>query len=95
MQKGFASFWLNPTTVSFSSKRKEKNNMYFFTQILFDNDNNVSGKGTSDYSNADAAEQAFHTAIASAISKPETGKIVAMVFDSEGVIKHRRVWVRS
>lgn len=69
--------------------------MYFFTQILFDNDGNVSGKGTTDYTGADAAEQAYHTAIASAIGKPETGKIVAMVFDAEGVIKHRRIWVRN
>lgn len=69
--------------------------MHFFTQILFDTNGNVSGKGTTDYSSADAAEQAFHTAIASAISKPETGKIVAMVFDAEGVLKHRRVWVRG
>lgn len=69
--------------------------MYFFTQILFGNDGNVSGKGTTDYANADAAEQAFHTAIASAISKQEVVKIVAIVFDSDGVIKHRRVWVRG
>lgn len=69
--------------------------MTFFTQILFDADGNVSGKGTTDYATSDAAEQAFHTAIASAISKQEVGKIVAIVFDGDGVIKHRRVWVRS
>lgn len=69
--------------------------MYFFTQILFDNNGNVSGKGTTDYATEDAAEQAFHTAVASAISKPEIGKVIAIVFDSDGVIKHRRVWVRG
>lgn len=69
--------------------------MFFFTQILFDADLYVTGKGTTDYATADEAEQAFHTAIASAISKEETGKIVAIVFDGDGVIKHRRVWKRS
>ena len=69
--------------------------MYFFTQILFDRSGTVTGKGTTDYSGADDAEQAYHTAIASAIAKPEIGKIVAIVFDADGVIKHRRVWVRA
>lgn len=68
--------------------------MYFFTQILFD-DSGVTGKGTTDYAGADAAEQAFHTAVASAISKPEIRKIVAIVFDADGVIKHRRIWERA
>lgn len=68
--------------------------MYFFTQILFDANGAVSAKGTTDYVTADAAEQAFHTAIASAISKPEYGKVIAIVFDADGVIKHRRVWER-
>lgn len=68
--------------------------MHFFTQILFGADNEVVGKGTTEYATADAAEQAFHTAIASAISKAEHSKIIAIVFDNEGVIKHRRVWER-
>lgn len=67
----------------------------FFTQILFDAEGNVVGKGTTDYASADAAEQAFHTAVASAISKADTAKIIAIVFDGDGVIKHRRVWERS
>lgn len=69
--------------------------MSFFTQILFDGNGNVSGKGTTDYTTLDSAEQAFHTAIASAISKPEISKIIAMVFDADGVVKFRRVWVRE
>lgn len=67
----------------------------FFTQILFDVEGNVAAKGTTDYPTADAAEQAFHTAVASAISKPEYAKIIAIVFDADGVIKHRRVWERT
>ena len=69
--------------------------MYFFTQILFNANGDVVGKGTTDYSTQDAAEQAFHTAIASAISKAEHSKIIAIVFDADGVIKHRRVWERN
>lgn len=69
--------------------------MSFFTQFLFDSTGAVSGKGTTDYTSLDAAEQAFHTAISSAISKPEIGKIIAMVFDADGVVKFRRVWVRT
>lgn len=69
--------------------------MTFFTQILFDTNGNVTGKGTTDFTNLDAAEQAFHTAIASAISKPEIGKIIALVFDIDGVIKFRRIWTRE
>lgn len=67
----------------------------FFTQILFDADGTVSARSTTDYESADAAEQAFHVAIASAMSKPEYSKIIAIVFDGEGVIKHRRVWERT
>lgn len=67
----------------------------FFTQILFNAAGEVAGKGTTDYPTADAAEQAFHIAVASAISKEETHKIIAIVFDAEGVIKHRRVWERN
>ena len=67
----------------------------FFTQILFDASGAVVGKGTTDYPTADAAEQAFHTAVASAIAKTEYDKIIAIVFDADGVIKHRRVWERT
>ena len=67
----------------------------FFTQILFDRYGDVTGKGTTDYPTADAAEQAFHTAVASAITKEDIHKIIAIVFDSEGVIKHRRIWERT
>lgn len=66
--------------------------MAFFTQILFDENGNVVGKGTTDYPDIDAAEQAFHTAVASAIAKPEIRKIIALVFDSDGIVKHKRVW---
>lgn len=67
----------------------------FFTQITFDTEGNVTGRGTTAYSDADAAEQAFHTAIASAISREEVHKIIALVFDNDGIIKHRRVWERA
>lgn len=66
--------------------------MTFFTQILFDKDGNVVGKGTTDYANIDMAEQAFHTAIASAIIRAEIHKIIAIIFDADGVVKFRRVW---
>lgn len=69
--------------------------MGFFTQILFGNDGKVSGKGTTDYIHLDNAEQAFHIAVASAIDKPEVSKIIALVFDEEGIIKFRRVWRRG
>ena len=68
--------------------------MAFFVQILFGLDGAVTGKGTTDYADINAAEQAYHTAIASAIGKPEVGKIIAIVLGSDGVIKHRRVWER-
>lgn len=68
--------------------------MTFFTQILFDTNGNVTGKGTTEYTSIDSAEQAFHTAIASAISKAEIGKIIAIIFDEDGVVKFRRVWTR-
>lgn len=68
--------------------------MTFFTQILFDNTGNVLGKGTTDYPHINDAEQAFHTAIASAISRAEVGKIIAIVFDEDGVVKFRRVFTR-
>ena len=67
----------------------------FFTQILFDASGSIVGKGTTDYPTADAAEQAFHTAVASAISKDDIHKIIAIVFDADGVIKHRRAWERA
>lgn len=66
--------------------------MAFMTQILFDVNGNVVGKGTTDYPDIDAAEESFHTAVASAISKPEICKIIALVFDSDGIIKHKRIW---
>ena len=69
--------------------------MAFFVQILFGLDGAVTGKGTTDYADINAAEQAYHTAIASAIGKPEVGKIIAMVFDANGTIRHRRVWERN
>lgn len=69
--------------------------MAFFTQILFDTEGKVLGKGTTDYASMDLAEQAYHTAIASAIAKEQNGKIIALVFDEDGVIRHRRVWVRQ
>lgn len=69
--------------------------MFFFTQILFGNDGEIIGRGTTGYDTIDAAEQAYHTAISSAISKPETSKIIALVIDAEGVVKFKRVWNRK
>lgn len=68
--------------------------MFFFVQVLFQKDGEVA-KGTTNYSTMDEAEQAFHTAIASAISKPEYKKAIAMVFDDIGLVKLHRVWVRE
>ena len=68
--------------------------MFFFVQALFPEDGEVV-KGTTNYRTMDEAEQAFHTAIASAISKPEYKKAIAMVFDDTGLVKLHRVWTRS
>lgn len=68
--------------------------MSFFTQILFKQDGSVD-RSTSDYPSLDLAEQAFHVAMASAISKTEYNKAIMFVFDSEGTIKFKRVWVRG
>lgn len=68
--------------------------MAFFTQILFKTDGTVD-RSTSDYANIDLAEQAFHVAMASAISKAEYIKAIMFVFDDTGAIKFKRVWVRT
>lgn len=68
--------------------------MSFFTQILFKQDGTVD-RSTSDYASLDLAEQAFHVAMASAIGKADYIKSIMFVFDSEGTIKFKRVWVRS
>ena len=69
--------------------------MVLFTQVLFDTNGNKVASGTTDYATLDSAEQAFHTAMASAISKQEYGKAIMFVFDSNGEIKFRRVWKRN
>lgn len=69
--------------------------MYLFTQVLFDANGNKVASGTTDYQTIDSAEQAFHTAMASAISKDTYSKAIMFVFDSNGEIKFRRVWERA
>ena len=69
--------------------------MYFFVNVLFDMDGIESGKGTTAYPTMDTAEQAFHTAISSAISKTGVSKIIAMIFDQYGTVQMKRVWQRG
>lgn len=66
----------------------------FFTQVLFKADGGFD-RSTSNYESLDLAEQAFHVAMASAISKPEYNKAIMFVFDDNGIIKFKRVWVRT
>lgn len=68
--------------------------MGLFTQILFKKDGGID-KSTTDYASIDLAEQAFHVAMASAIGKAEYNKAIMFVFDGEGTIKFKRVWVRN
>lgn len=69
--------------------------MYFFTQVLISTDGTMGGRSTGDYASLDLAEQAFHQAIVSAISKSEYKKAIMFVYDEDGVIKFRRVWERT
>lgn len=68
--------------------------MFFFVQVLFPEEGEVA-KGTTNYRTLDEAEQAFHTAIASAISKPEYHKAIGIVFGDDGIVRMHRVWERS
>lgn len=68
--------------------------MFFFVQVLFHEDGDVV-KGTTNYRTMDEAEQAFHTAIASAISKPEYHKAICIIFGESGIVLMHRVWTRS
>lgn len=68
--------------------------MGFFMQILFKQDGTID-HATSSYASLDLAEQAFHVAMASAIGKPEYYKAIMFVFDDDGTIKFKRVWIRS
>lgn len=68
--------------------------MGFLTVIYFDNDRAVSGRSTTAYETMDQAEIQYHTALASAMSKEDYSKIIALVFDEEARIVFRRVWER-
>jgi len=69
--------------------------MFFFTQVLIKTDGTMGGRSTSDYTSIDAAEQAFHNAMVSAISKQEYKKAIMFVYDEDGVIKFKRIWTRN
>lgn len=70
--------------------------MYFMTCVYFGLEGEVKAKSTNAYTSIDEAEQQFHTAMASAISKTDTyNGMIAMVFDEEGTIKFRRIWKRG
>lgn len=69
--------------------------MFFFTQILIKTDGIIGGRGTSDYANIDLAEQAFHNAMVSAISKEDIKKAIMFVYDENGVMKFKRIWTRN
>ena len=66
---------------------------YFLVTCHFDKELKPVSKGTSQYDTIDDAEQAFHNSLASGISKGTYGKMICIVFDSDGTTKFKRVWV--
>lgn len=69
--------------------------MGFLTVIYFDLNGVVKAKSTSNYETLDDAEIQYHTALASAMSKDEYSKAIAIVFDDNASIIFRRVWERT
>lgn len=68
-------------------------NTAFMTVVYVKADGTID-RSTSGYNTMDEAEVAFHTALASAMQKADYTKIIAKVFDLDGVDKFRRIWAR-
>lgn len=69
-------------------------NTAFLAIVYVKNDGTID-KSTSGYNSMDEAEIAFHVALASAMQKNVYTKVIAKVFDLDGVDKFRRVWARE
>lgn len=69
-------------------------NNVFMTVVYVKTDGTID-RSTTGYDNMDAAEVAYHVALASAMQKEMYAKVIAKVFDLEGVDKFRRVWTRE
>lgn len=67
--------------------------MSFLTVVYLKADGTVD-KSTNAYDTLDLAEVQYHVALASAMQK-DYAKVIAMVFDLDGVVKFRRVWERA
>lgn len=68
--------------------------MNAFMAIVYVKTDGTIDRSTNGYSTMDDAEIAYHVALASAMQKPEYAKVIAKVFDLDGVDKFRRVWER-
>lgn len=64
--------------------------MSFLTVVFLKADGTVD-KSTNAYDTLDMAEIQYHVALASAMTKDYV-KVIAMVFDMDGIVKFRRVW---
>lgn len=67
--------------------------MSFLTVVYLKADGTVD-RSTNAYDTLDSAEVQYHVALASAMQK-DYAKVIAMVFDLDGVVKFRRVWERA
>lgn len=67
--------------------------MTIFVQVLIKADGNAD-KSTTIYDTMNAAEIAYHTALSSAMSKPDYKGIIAMLINAKGEVVMRRVWER-
>lgn len=67
--------------------------MTIFVQVLTKQDGTYD-KGTTIYNTMNEAEVQYHTAIASAMNKPEYSGIIAMLINGKGEVVMRRVWER-
>lgn len=67
--------------------------MTVFVQILTKQDGTFD-KGTTICDTMNEAEIQYHTAIASAMNKPEYKGIIAMLINGKGEVIMRRVWER-
>lgn len=69
--------------------------MNAFMSTVYVKDDGTIDKSTNGYNTIVDAEIAFHVAIASAMQKDMYAKVIAKVFDMDGVDKFRRVWTRE
>ena len=67
--------------------------MGFLTVVYIKEDETVD-KSTNVYDTLDLAEIQYHVALASAMQKDYV-KVIAMVFDSNGIVRFTRVWEKN